>query len=57
MFCFFFIAKNCSAKEGKQVFIPYRDSKITWLLKDSIGGNARTIMIASKSLVVFLCFT
>ncbi|XP_052059373.1 kinesin-like protein KIF16B [Mytilus californianus] len=43
------LAKNCSLKEGKQVFIPYRDSKITWLLKDSIGGNARTIMIATIS--------
>lgn len=43
------LAKNCSSKEGKQVFVPYRDSKITWLLKDSIGGNARTIMIATIS--------
>lgn len=30
-------------------YIPYRDSVLTWLLKDSLGGNARTIMIASKS--------
>ena len=43
------LAKNSSGKEGKQVFVPYRDSKITWLLKDSIGGNARTIMIATIS--------
>ncbi len=33
----------------KKVFIPYRDSVLTWLLKDSLGGNAKTIMIASKS--------
>ena len=29
-------------------FIPYRDSVLTWLLKDSLGGNAKTIMIASE---------
>lgn len=29
-------------------FIPYRDSVLTWLLKDSLGGNAKTVMIASK---------
>ena len=33
---------------NKNVFIPYRDSVLTWLLKDSLGGNSRTIMIASK---------
>ncbi|XP_010852372.1 PREDICTED: kinesin-like protein KIF16B [Bison bison bison] len=33
----------------KQVFVPYRDSVLTWLLKDSLGGNSRTIMIATIS--------
>ena len=32
----------------RSVFIPYRDSVLTWLLKDSLGGNAKTIMIASE---------
>ncbi|XP_059561474.1 kinesin-like protein KIF16B isoform X4 [Myotis daubentonii] len=41
-------AANPSAKK-KQVFVPYRDSVLTWLLKDSLGGNSKTIMIATIS--------
>ncbi|XP_034938615.1 kinesin-like protein Klp98A [Chelonus insularis] len=37
---------NCSRRS---VFIPYRDSVLTWLLKDSLGGNSKTIMIAAIS--------
>ncbi|KAF7661214.1 hypothetical protein LDENG_00266800 [Lucifuga dentata] len=33
----------------KQLFIPYRDSVLTWLLKDSLGGNSKTTMIATIS--------
>lgn len=29
--------------------IPYRDSVLTWLLKDSLGGNSKTAMIAAIS--------
>ena len=40
----------CDANlKGKKVHIPYRDSKLTRLLKDSLGGNARTVMIANVS--------
>ena len=31
----------------KKPYIPYRDSKLTRLLKDSLGGNSRTVMIAN----------
>ncbi|XP_067685395.1 chromosome-associated kinesin KIF4-like [Haliotis asinina] len=35
--------------EGKNQLIPYRDSKLTKLLQDSLGGNARTLMAACVS--------
>ncbi len=34
---------------GKKVHIPYRDSKLTRLLQDSLGGNTKTVMIAAIS--------
>ncbi|KAK4472911.1 hypothetical protein MN116_004117 [Schistosoma mekongi] len=33
--------------DGKSTHIPYRDSKLTRLLQDSLGGNSKTIMIAN----------
>jgi len=33
----------------KVAYVPYRDSKLTRLLKDSLGGNCRTVMIANLS--------
>lgn len=35
--------------DGKSKYIPYRDSKLTRLLQDSLGGNTRTLMIAAVS--------
>ncbi|KAL4433732.1 hypothetical protein ABPG75_000173 [Micractinium tetrahymenae] len=33
--------------DGKSGHVPYRDSKLTRLLQDSLGGNTRTVMIAN----------
>ena len=41
---------NCiNALADGAKYIPYRNSKLTRLLKDSIGGNCRTVMIANVS--------
>ncbi|CAK9215584.1 unnamed protein product, partial [Sphagnum troendelagicum] len=34
---------------GKQRHVPYRDSKLTYLLQDSLGGNSKTAIIATVS--------
>jgi hypothetical protein len=38
-----------SKNRGKKAFVPYRDSKLTRLLKGSLGGNHKTLMIACVS--------
>jgi len=35
-----------SGKRKSRDVVPYRDSILTWLLKDSLGGNSKTAMIA-----------
>ncbi|NWU10260.1 KI18A protein, partial [Cephalopterus ornatus] len=40
---------NALADPKRKKHIPYRNSKLTRLLKDSLGGNCRTIMIAAVS--------
>eukprot|EP00070_Physeter_catodon_P037206 XP_028344100.1 kinesin-like protein KIF19 [Physeter catodon] len=37
------------SKTSRNIFVPYRDSKLTRLLKDSLGGSCRTVMIANIS--------
>ncbi|XP_039344112.1 kinesin-like protein KIF1A isoform X21 [Mauremys reevesii] len=36
-------------KKKKTDFIPYRDSVLTWLLRENLGGNSRTAMVAALS--------
>ncbi|XP_067436360.1 kinesin-like protein KIF1C [Thunnus thynnus] len=43
------LAEMQSSKKRKSDFIPYRDSVLTWLLKENLGGNSRTAMIAALS--------
>ena len=37
------------AEPKKGAFIPYRDSKLTRILKQALGGNSKTVMIACVS--------
>ncbi|KFV19412.1 Kinesin-like KIF14, partial [Tauraco erythrolophus] len=42
-------ALSKQSQNGKKTFIPYRESVLTWLLKESLGGNSQTAMIATVS--------
>jgi kinesin family member 15 len=35
--------------EGRNRHVPYRDSKLTFILRDSLGGNSKTVIIANIS--------
>ncbi|XP_041675693.1 kinesin-like protein unc-104 isoform X6 [Drosophila eugracilis] len=45
------LAEVASKKKNtkKADFIPYRDSALTWLLRENLGGNSKTAMIAAIS--------
>jgi kinesin family protein 1 len=43
------LSESKKKKGGKPTQVPYRDSVLTWLLKDSLGGNSMTAMIAAIS--------
>ncbi|TPX78323.1 hypothetical protein CcCBS67573_g00401 [Chytriomyces confervae] len=50
------VSKRTSLKNVKSglerssgIFVPYRDSILTWLLKDCLGGNSKTVMLAAIS--------
>ncbi|XP_074453607.1 kinesin-like protein KIF14 isoform X2 [Larus michahellis] len=42
-------ALSKQSQNGNKAFIPYRESVLTWLLKESLGGNSQTAMIATVS--------
>ena len=41
---------NTLSEGESQSYVPYRDSKLTRLLKDSLGGNTRTVLITCITL-------
>ncbi|MCJ1414815.1 kinesin-like protein Klp8 [Xylographa parallela] len=43
------LADLSTGKKKNASMVPYRDSVLTWLLKDSLGGNSMTAMIAAIS--------
>uniref|UniRef100_A0A670YI69 plus-end-directed kinesin ATPase n=1 Tax=Pseudonaja textilis TaxID=8673 RepID=A0A670YI69_PSETE len=43
------VGSGPSKKKKKTDFIPYRDSVLTWLLRENLGGNSRTAMVAALS--------
>jgi len=42
-------ALTCPKASDEKSFVPYRNSVLTWLLKESLGGNAKTVMLATLS--------
>lgn len=46
---FFKFQATKSKKTKKADFIPFRDSALTWLLRENLGGNSKTAMIAAIS--------
>ncbi|XP_060551684.1 kinesin-like protein KIF13A [Ruditapes philippinarum] len=43
------ISALAESGKSKNKFVPYRDSVLTRLLKDNLGGNSRTVMVATIS--------
>ncbi|XP_033209116.1 kinesin-like protein KIF13A [Belonocnema kinseyi] len=43
------LADQSSSGKSRDKFVPYRDSVLTWLLKDNLGGNSKTVMVAAIS--------
>ena len=46
--CISILAQKCSGKNSAAV-VPYRESKLTFILRNALGGNSKTTMIAALS--------
>ena len=42
-------SKPVQRKKKAESFIPYRGSVLTWLLRENLGGNSKTAMVAAVS--------
>ncbi|CAH1774965.1 unnamed protein product [Owenia fusiformis] len=43
------LAEVSNKRKRRSDFIPYRDSVLTWLLRENLGGNSKTAMVAALS--------
>lgn len=43
------LSQNPDNQKSQSIYIPYRESQLTFLLKDSLGGNSKTAMLATIS--------
>ena len=43
------LAERTTSTSKDEHFVPYRNSALTWLLKESLGGNSKTTMVAAIS--------
>jgi hypothetical protein len=43
------LAENCNKREKDKQFVPYRDSKLTFILRNALGGNSCTAMMCAIS--------
>ena len=41
------VIQNLAKKQLSQYHVPYRDSKLTRILQDSLGGNCKTVLIVT----------
>jgi len=47
--------RRSSGGDGRRPYVHYRDSKLTFLLRDSLGGNSKTVIVANMSPAA-ICF-
>ena len=38
---------NCLSGDKSKLHVPFRNSKLTFVLRDSLGGNSKTFLIAT----------